>query len=484
MSRRLLRAALWSALVLAPVAALLPARPLAADPGDAAEDPLGGHAAQTYTADLETVLERRFLRVLTSHNSFDYYIHGGRRAGYQYEMVRAFTHHLNEKYGKDPGDPAIQFELLPVRSDQLIPLLRAGYADMIAARLTITHERAEQVAFSRPYRRVDELLVAHDEAPVVDSADDLTGRSVAVRPSSSYYESLLRESERLRGEGRAAIRIVQVDEALETEAILALVAEGHFAYTVADSMVAETGVAVFSGLRIEPGVKLREGGQLAWAAHPSASALVEEMNAFLARYRHGSLLGNVGVKRYFEDHHGLRSRLGEGGGASGLSPYDTHFRRFAERYGFDWRLLAAVAYQESRFDQTARNRWGATGLFQLKPATAREPYIDIPEIAGEHNAENNVHAGARYLAWIKGRYFDPVEGMRERDRIRMALAAYNAGPRTLINARRRAERMGLDPARWFRHVELALLSMNRSEPVKYVSEINQRYLSYVLLGVE
>ena len=74
--------------------------------------------------------------------------------------------------------------------------------------------------------------------------------------------------------------------------------------------------------------------------------------------------------------------------------------------------------------------------------------------------------------------------MRERDRIRMALAAYNAGPRTLINARRRAERMGLDPARWFRHVELALLSMNRSEPVKYVSEINQRYLSYVLLGVE
>jgi membrane-bound lytic murein transglycosylase MltF len=74
--------------------------------------------------------------------------------------------------------------------------------------------------------------------------------------------------------------------------------------------------------------------------------------------------------------------------------------------------------------------------------------------------------------------------MRERDRIRMSLAAYNAGPRTIINARRRASKLGLDPNRWFRNVELALLDMHKTEPVKYVSEINQRYLAYVLLGVD
>lgn len=463
--------------------ALLASAPATADTPAAADETLGRHAAETYAADLESVLERRFLRVLTSNNSFDFYIYQGRRAGYQYEMVRAFTQYLNKKYRKNRKALAIQFELLPVRSDELIPMLRSGRADLIAARLTITPDRATRVRFSKPYRRVDELLVAHRDAPAITTLADLSGRAVAVRPSSSHYQSLQRVNERLRSEGRAEIRIVTVDEALETESILALVAEGHFDYTVADSMVAETAAAVFPGLRVESDVRLREDAQLAWATLPSASALADEMNAFLERYRHGSLLGNVGVKRYFDNHRGLRRRL-SGGAPNGLSEYDAYLRKFAGEYGFDWRLLAAVAYQESRFDQTAHNRWGATGLFQLKPSTAREPYIGIPEIAGEKNAENNVHAGARYLAWIKQRYFDPIEGMRERDRIRMSLAAYNAGPRTLINARRRAERMGLDPTRWFRNVEMALLAMNRSEPVKYVSEINQRYLSYVLLGIE
>ena len=94
-----------------------------------------------------------------------------------------------------------------------------------------------------------------------------------------------------------------------------------------------------------------------------------------------------------------------------------------------------------------------------------------------------MNAGIKYLAWIKDRYFDAVTEMRERDRLRMALAAYNAGPRTLIRARKEAEKMGLDSTRWFRNVELALLSMGKPEPVKYVSEINQRYLSYIMLGV-
>ena len=146
--------------------------------------------------------------------------------------------------------------------------------------------------------------------------------------------------------------------------------------------------------------------------------------------------------------------------------------------------MAAVAYQESRFQQTALSHSGATGLFQIKPITAREGYIDIPEIAGESNAENNVHAGVKYLAWIRARYFAPGEEMSERNRIRMTLAAYKTGPATLIRARPRARELGLDPNRWFRNVELALLDMNKPEPVKYVSEVNKRYVSYVLLGVD
>jgi membrane-bound lytic murein transglycosylase MltF len=372
---------------------------------------------------------------------------------------------------------------MPVRSDQLIPQLIEGRADLIAARMTITPERAGRVLFSNPFRKIDELVVTHQSTTDAEFIHDLSGRSVAVRRSSSYHESLVAESKRLVAAGKQRIRIVTVDEALETEDILALVAAGHFDFTVADSIVAETAAEIFPELRILPGLTVRKGGQLAWATHLTSPALQAEMNEFLKRYRHGSLLGNVAVKKYFKDHTGLQSRL-QSGDEIALSPYDGILRKVAREFDFDWRLMAAVAYQESRFDQSSRNRSGATGLFQIKPTTAREPYIGIPEIAGEHNASNNIRAGIKYVAWIKQRYFDPVETMREKDRMRMALAAYNAGPRTLINARRRAAKMELDPNRWFRNVEMALLEMRKPEPVKYVSDINQRYLSYLMLGVE
>jgi membrane-bound lytic murein transglycosylase MltF len=360
-------------------------------------------------------------------------------------------------------------------------MLLAGRGDLIAARMTITPERRSQVLFSKPYLDVDELVVTHRRIAEAGEIVDLSGRRVAVRRSSSYHASLEAESRRLRAAGRSPIQIRLVDDRLETEDILALVANGALDFTVADSIMADISVQLYPRLRILPALTLRKHGQLAWAAHLTAVDLVAEMNDFMRQYTHGSLLGNIGVKRYFQNH--LRMRL-ETGDRIVLSRYDEDFRQFAERYGFDWRLMAAMAYQESRFRQDIRNRYGATGLFQIKPMTAREPYIDIHPIAGEENAANNIHAGLKYLSWIKARYFDGVTEMEERDRVRMALAAYNAGPRTLINARNRADKMGLDSSRWFRNVEIALLTMNKPEPVKYVSEINQRYLSYLMLGVE
>jgi membrane-bound lytic murein transglycosylase MltF len=397
-------------------------------------------------------------------------------------MVRAFTAHLNARYKKRRNELKIQFELLPVPSDQLIPMLLSGRGDMIAARLTVTPERSVQVLFSAPYREVDELVVGHSAIADVKFVHDLADRRIAVRRSSSYYASLLEESRRLVAEGKQPIQIETVDPVLETEDILALVAAGRFDFTVADSIVAETAIEIHPKLSALRGLELRRGGKLAWATHLTAPALRREMSEFLRVYQHGSLLGNIGIKKYFRDLGAIRAR--QSGTTASLSDYDAELRRYAGEFGFDWRLMAAVAYQESRFDQGARNRSGAVGLFQIKPTTAREPYVGIADVAGPENASNNIHAGIKYLAWIKGRYFDGVESMRERDRLRMALAAYNAGPKTLINARKRAERMGLDPNRWFRNVELALLAMNKVEPVKYVSEINQHYLSYVMLGIE
>ena len=436
-----------------------------------------------YPAALETVTEKHYLRVLTSRNAFDFFIHGGQRGGYQYEMVRAFTKFLNERHPPDRAGLAIEFELIPVDDDQLIPLLLAGVGDLIAARLTITPERAALVRFSAPYRRVDELVVTHDGTPALDSIEDLSGRTVAIRQSSSYSDSLSKLNRRLADSGRDPIDIVFVDERLATERILDLVAARRFDYTVADSIVAEMAVGINSQLRIARGLALRRDGELAWATLPSARSLAEEINVFLRRYKQGTLLGNIAVRKYFEAESRLAKRFANDRDAP-LSDYDDLFREHAAEFDLDWRLAASMAYQESRFDPTAHNRWGAVGLLQIKPKTAREPYIDMPNIEGAENVSENIRAGLKYLNWIKTRYFDSEPEMSEPDRFRMALAAYNAGPRNVIRARALAVELGLDRNQWFRNVELAMLDMRKTEPVKYVSDINQRFLAYLLLGVE
>jgi membrane-bound lytic murein transglycosylase MltF len=462
---------------LPPVLATAPLSP------QANSHPLGAHVSDRYAPSLEGVLETKFLRVLTSRNSFDFFIHAGEVGGFQYDMVKRFTRFLNKRHRKSGGDLRIQFELIPVDHDEMIPMLLAGAGDIIAARLTVTPERAEKVRFTNSYRKVDEVIVTHADTGHHTKLEDLAGKDVFVRPSSSYHSSLLALNRRLISKGKSPVRIQPVDEALETERILELVAAEHFDYTVADSLIAEIAIEIHPNLHILEDLPVRRNGALAWATTPGATALAKEMNEFLKGHDNGSLMGNLAVQKHFGADRRLMARLRTDGKRT-LSDYDALFKKYSKKHALDWRLMAALAFQESRFDPMARNRYGAIGLFQVKSATAREPYIDIPNIEGAEHVEHNIQAGIKYLKWIKKRYFDSNAEMRERDRVRMALAAYNAGPRRIILARQRAQKMGLNPNKWFRNVELALLDMHKSEPVKYVSDINQRYVAYRLLGID
>jgi len=210
---------------------------------------------------------------------------------------------------------------------------------------------------------------------------------------------------------------------------------------------------------------------------------LQELNSFLPRIKTGTLLGNTYNQKYFSDHGRIKSKDFDLA-TSKLSKYDKTLKKYAQMYGFDWRLLAAVCYQESRFKQGLTNKWGAVGLFQIKRSTSDEPYISVPDIEGKANFENNIHAGVKYLSWIKKTYLDTQSQVDESEKLRMMLAAYNAGPNRLLKALERAKEMNLDPTRWFRNVELAMAEMGLPEPVIYVSEINKYYVSYVLLGIK
>jgi membrane-bound lytic murein transglycosylase MltF len=270
-----------------------------------------------------------------------------------------------------------------------------------------------------------------------------------------------------------SVKIVEVDESLETEDILELVNTGAIERTVSDSHIAKIWTGVFDDIRAHENIKLREGGKIAWAVRKNNPKLKQSLDRFIAKHRKGTLLGNIFFKRYYEKNVWVKNPLQEDTKKK-IEQFRPLFEKYAERYDFDWRLILAMAYQESNLNHTKKSHKGAVGLMQIRPSTAADPNIGIENV---HKLENNVHAGVKYLDFLRDRYFSD-EKIRPRDRVRFSLASYNAGPAKIRQAREKAAEMNLDPNRWFRNVELAVLRQVGQETVRYVSNTNKYYVIY------
>ena len=430
------------------------------------------HAARTWSGDIADVKKHRVLRVLTRNNAVSYFLLRGEAAGFDHDLVKRFA---------DGLDVRLQMVVPPSHAD-LVPWLLQGRGDVIAASYTVTPERGKQVAFSVPYLEIQELLVQRASEPPLKSLADLRGRKIRVRAGSSYQATL----ERIRAKGIPfTVELSRSDE--ETEQLIAEVAAGEVDLTVADSHIFQAErvwrTDVVAAFPLEPGEKK----QLAFAVRPKD----RELKALLDRFVRQSYKGleyNMAWRRYFEDSRiATEVRAQDAGTLQGLSSFDPLFRKYAQLYGFDWRLLAAQSYQESRFDPQARSLAGALGLFQVLPGTARELGFTRLE-----DPEQGAHAGIKHLARLADRLETtlPVQ-----QRMRFALAAYNCGWGHLADARQLARVKALDPDKWFKNVERAMLLLQQpayyararhgyvrgTEPVRYVSEIQTRYENYLKL---
>ena len=155
-------------------------------------------------------------------------------------------------------------------------------------------------------------------------------------------------------------------------------------------------------------------------------------------------------------------------------------KKYAGQYNFDWLKIAAQGYQESKLDQNMKSAMGALGVMQVLPSTAADPNVNIPDIQG---IENNIHAGVKYLRFLRDRYYSSSE-IAPLDRVLFSFAAYNAGPGNLRKARKMAAEMGLDPNQWFGNVEVAAAKAISREPVIYVRNIYKYYVAYKLIETE
>ncbi|WP_319521905.1 transglycosylase SLT domain-containing protein [uncultured Desulfosarcina sp.] len=441
--------------------------------GEPAEPhPLDAHLGERYVDDLDGLLERRYIRVLTTYNRTNFFLAGGKPRGFEYDLLKEYQKDLNKNIPR--RELQVVLEFIPVARDRLIPDLVAGYGDIAAAGLTATDLRRQQVDFTDPYLTgIDEVLVMNAAEPPIEAPAGLSGQSLFVRPSSSYYHSLQDFNVQLRAQGKRPVRIVRADENLETEDILELVNSGAVARTICDSHIAAVWKKVFSDIRIYPDVAVRQGGQIAWAVRRDNPQLKASLNRFIQSHRKGTLLGNIYFSRYYEKKTWISHPL-RGGTNKRLKTIVPIFKKFAKRYGFDWRLIAAMAYQESGFDQSKVSPRGAVGIMQIRPQTAADPKIGITDVS---TVENNIHAAVKYLSLLQRQYFNEAD-VRPRDQVRFSLAAYNAGPARIRRARRLAGQMHLDPNRWFRNVEMAMLKIVGQETVRYVSNINKYYVIY------
>jgi membrane-bound lytic murein transglycosylase MltF len=428
-----------------------------------------------WTGDLDGMVERRIVRVLTVSSPVQYFVDRGRELGITYEAAKAFETQLNEKLGT--GHVKVHVLVMPVGRDELIPRLLAGQGDIAAATLTVTPERLTQVDFSDPFGRgVSEILVTGPGSPDVAGLDGLSGMEVHVRASSSYAEHLKALDQRFAADGKAPVAIVPADEVLEDGDLLEMVAAGLIPATVADSFMVDLWVQVFPALKPHPEVAVATGGDIAWAFRKGSPKLADSVNAFVKTQKQGTLAGNLLINKYLKSTKWVKNARSEEDIARFRSMIEL-FQKYSDQYDFDWLLMAAQGYQESGLDQSKRSPVGAIGVMQVMPETARDKAVNIPDI---EKLESNIHAGIKYNRWVVDNFYND-EGIRPVDRQLLAFASYNAGPGRISSLRKEAEELGLDPNRWFNHVELIAAKRIGRETVQYVANIYKYYLAYQMV---
>jgi membrane-bound lytic murein transglycosylase MltF len=187
-------------------------------------------------------------------------------------------------------------------------------------------------------------------------------------------------------------------------------------------------------------------------------------------------MGNILLKRYLKSTDYIKNSTSEAEIEKFRQTID-YFKKYGDQYGFDYLMIAAQAYQESRIDQSKKSAAGAIGVMQLLPSTAADKNVNIPDI---HDMQNNIHAGTKYLRFIADRYFTD-DSIDSQNRLLFSFAAYNAGPAKIAKLRNEAAAQGLDPNKWFRNVELVAAKRIGRETVQYVSNIYKYWIAYSMI---
>ena len=427
--------------------------------------------ASRSVGDLDAIKERGYIRVLTRNHPGTYYMWKGRIMGYEFEMAEAFAKKMKLR---------LEIIVAPTHAD-LMTMIRDGKADIAAALLSETERREKQgMDFGRPYMKEKVVVVGRDDDNI-DSLEDLAGRKIYVRESSSQYDVALKLKKKVPG-----VQIELAPEALNIQQILDKVADKEYDLAIAD----DVSVKLEHSWRknIDELIDLHEDNNVyAWMMRDSNPQLIEAVNRFFDKKSTQKLM-KVLYTKYFDAPKRTRPEINEVNADGSISPFDKYVKKYADEFNFDWRLVVAQMFQESTFNPKAKSWVGARGLMQVMPNTGKQ--------VGEKNLfdpETSVRAGLKYLEWLHRKFED--KGISPENMMWFTLASYNAGLGHVYDAQDLAEAKGWNRKVWFEHVEKAMLLLSEKkyyekarygyargqEPFDYVRKIQARFRTYVAL---
>jgi membrane-bound lytic murein transglycosylase MltF len=433
-------------------------------------------ANKPWNGDFDAMVERHVIRVLVPYSRTLYFSDKGHESGLTAGLVRDFERYLNKTYASRLGKRPLTVIIIPTTRDRLLPDLAAGLGDIAAGNLTETESRLRLVDFIAPRDRkaVRELVVTGPKAPALSSLVDLSGKTVHVRRTSSYYESLTALNDSLRQTGKAPVKLVLLPDALEDEDAMEMANAGLLQIIVVDDWKAAVWAQILPNIKVRPDLVLRAEGYIGWAFRKNSPQLRAAIDDFYANHlkKHG--VAEYRLKQLMKSIKQIRNNTNDAE-YKRFEQTIAFFDKYGKDYSFDPLMLAAQGFQESQLNQKARSHVGAIGVMQVMPATGKE--LDVGDIK---QTESNIHAGTKYLDKLMTRYF-PDAHFSDANRPLFAFASYNAGPGNIAKMRKEAAARGLDPDKWFNNVEIVVAEKIGIETTTYVRNIFKYYAAYRLM---
>lgn len=435
--------------------------------------------------DLAAIKQRGYLIAIMDNSSTGLFIYKGKTMGYEYELLQLFA----EEQG-------VELRINVISSlEEGMEKLNQGAGDILAYNLTVTQERKKRIAFTEYHNLVRQVLVQSKPAKwrdmklheiennLIRNPIDLIGKKINVRHHSAYIERLHNLSNEIGGE----IIIVEEFPNMETESIIQKVAEGVYDYTVAEEDVAMVNAIYYPNLDVKTPISLPQ--QLAWGVRKSSDSLRMALNSWILGMRKKTDYYVI-YDKYFKSRkqslHRTKSRYNSISGNE-ISPYDYLIKEAAEKLDWDWLLLAAQIYKESKFNPEAVSWAGAIGLMQIMPKNGVEYGVKNLK-----NPAQNIYAGTQHLIWLIDYWSEKIDDPSER--LKFVLGSYNVGHGHVNDARKLAIKYGKDPQLWDEVVAKMLILKSKpkyytdpvvtygycrgQEPVDYVKRIFSYYENY------